>query len=217
MPAYPSPHPKKPGAPAASAPPPSSADAFPPGQRLDLRFAILWKDQRIGAHRIDIRPAEDGTGTAVLTEIEMKVAFGPITMFRFRHRGEEQWRSGGRLWSLKTHTEDHGDVYDVQGRHTPQGIEIAGPLGPYLAPHGLLTSNGLWCRAITRQTRIIDAQNGAVVDFAATPAGDASAAADAFHFAGASWRGEMWYDSSGIWSRAVLHRDGHTLTMQREA
>lgn len=185
---------------------------FPPTAPLDLGFALLWKDKRIGSYRVSVRPADGGRETAVTTRIDMKVTFGPITMFRFLHDGEEFWRSGA-LTSLKTHTEEHGDVYDVGGSSTPQGLEITGPLGPCVAPPELLTSNALWCRAITRQTRIIDAQNGAVVSFTATPAaGDSH-----FRFEGAAWEGEMWYDDAGLWSRAVLHRDGHTLTVHREA
>ena len=186
--------------------------AFPPTAPLDLGFALLWKDKRIGSYRVSVRPADGGRETAVTTRIDMKVTLGPITMFRFLHDGEEFWRSGA-LTSLKTHTEEHGDVYDVGGSSTPQGLEITGPLGPCVAPPELLTSNALWCRAITRQTRIIDAQNGAVVSFTATPAaGDSH-----FRFEGAAWEGEMWYDDAGLWSRAVLHRDGHTLTVHREA
>ncbi|MBL8668417.1 MAG: hypothetical protein JNM48_13250 [Rhodospirillales bacterium] len=186
--------------------------AFPPTAPFDLGFALLWKDKRIGSYRVSVRPADGGRETAVTTRIDMKVTFGPITMFRFLHDGEEFWRSGA-LTSLKTHTEEHGDVYDVGGSSTPQGLEITGPLGPCVAPPELLTSNALWCRAITRQTRIIDAQNGAVVSFTATPAaGDSH-----FRFEGAAWEGEMWYDDAGLWSRAVLHRDGHTLTVHREA
>lgn len=172
---------------------------------------------RIGSHHVTIRPADGGDATVVVVEIKMKVAIGPITMFRFRHRGEEEWRSGSGLWRLATHTEEHGAVYDVQGRQTPAGVEITGPSGPCLAPPDLLTSNGLWCRAITRQTRIIDAQNGAVVDFTAAAAGGADASAGHFQFEGASWRGEIWYDDDGLWSRAVLHREGHTLTLQIDA
>lgn len=184
-------------------------------QRLDRRLSIHWKDMRIGSHHVTIRPADGGDAAVVVVEIKMKVAIGPITMFRFRHRGEEEWRSGGGLWRLTTHTEEHGDVYDVRGEQTSAGVEIMGPLGPCVAPPDLLTSNGLWCRAITQQTLIIDAQNGAVVDFTATATGGA----DAGHFQveGASWRGEIRYDDDGLWSRAVLHRDGHTLTLQHDA
>lgn len=196
-------------------PPAPSPAAFPPVQRLDRRLTIHWKDMRIGSYHVSIRPADGGDATVVLVEIKMKVAIGPITMFRFHHRGEEEWRSGD-LWRLTTHTEEHGDAYDVHGRQTPEGTEINGSLGPCLAPPGLLTSNGLWCRAITRQTRIIDAQNGAVVDFIATAADDADVGAGRFAFEGASWRGEIWYDDEGLWSRAILHREGHTLTLQHD-
>ncbi|MFO1112477.1 MAG: DUF6134 family protein [Rhodospirillales bacterium] len=188
--------------------------AFPPVQRLDRRLTIHWKNMRIGSYHVSIRPADGGDATLVLVEIKMKVAIGPITMFRFRHRGEEEWRSGD-LWRLETHTEEHGEAYEVHGRQTPEGTEINGSLGPCLAPPGLLSSTGLWCRAITRQTRIIDAQNGAVVGFTATATG--SAEAGHFQFEGASWRGEIWYDDEGLWSRAILHREGHTLTLQLDA
>lgn len=207
---YPSHHRQGPGVTASTAEGPRAA-AFPPAGPLDLGFALRWKDKRIGSYRVVIRPAGGGRETAVTTRIDMKVTFGPITMFRFLHDGEERWRDGA-LASLRTHTEEHGDVYDVAGHATPHGLEITGPLGPCRAPPGLLTSNALWCRAVTRQTRIIDAQNGAVVDFTATPADGSSH----FRFQGAAWEGEMWYDEAGLWSRAVLHRDGHTLAVHRE-
>ena len=86
----------------------------------------------------------------------------------------------------------------------------------------LLTTNSLWTRTLTAQTRIVDAQQGEVVAVAVVAdgserlGGGAGIEADRFRFATPTWHGRLWYDRDGTWHKATLARDGKTITLDRE-
>ena len=86
----------------------------------------------------------------------------------------------------------------------------------------LLTTNNLWMRSMTAQTRVVDAQQGDVVALAVVAdgserlGGSAGIEADRFRFETPSWQGRLWYDRSGTWHKAILCRDGKTITLDRE-
>lgn len=91
------------------------------------------------------------------------------------------------------------------------------------AAHGLLTTNGMWTKALTLETWIIDAQRGVVVALTVRAegrerlAGTYAVEADRFHFETPSWKGGLWYDRDGTWVRAVFIRNGQTLTLDRDS
>ena len=59
---------------------------------LDASFAILRKGSPIGYHVVDVERTEDGY--VAHTRIEMRVKFGPIPLYRYRHEAREEWAGG---------------------------------------------------------------------------------------------------------------------------
>lgn len=157
----------------------------------------------------------------VTTEIDMQVRLGFITAFRFRHISEERWTNGS-LTAIDSRTEDNGDAYTVRGKRSLTGFDLVGPSGRSTEAADLLTTNSLWTRTLTAQTRIVDAQQGEVVAVAVVAdgserlGGGAGIEADRFRFATPVWHGCLWYDRDGTWHKAILARDGKTITLDRE-
>ena len=76
----------------------------------DRVFEVRRGDKPIGTHSIRFR--QNGSETQVDIDINLRVGFGPITMFRYEHSNREIWRDG-KLISLDTATNDNGE-HDLQ-------------------------------------------------------------------------------------------------------
>ena len=102
----------------------------PPG--TSLGFAVMRKGDKIGEHLLTF----DGQGDnlRVQVDVELKVGFGPIVLFHYKHHATEIWQNG-QLAALDTETNDDGTHHKVTGRYTPQGFKVEGTkTKPYIAP-----------------------------------------------------------------------------------
>jgi hypothetical protein len=145
-----------------------SEDAVP----QDLRFDVFRDDktQPFGVHviRFERTGANELTAT---TDVELKVSFGPFTVFRFETYGVGVWRSG-ELYAYESQTNDDGtkkalDMERQDGFYkVSEGVEdrIEAPVIP--ATH--------WNRATVNADRLMDAQDGEVFPIAVQPQGNSA-------------------------------------------
>lgn len=182
-----------------------------PGAAADRRFSVLYKGDRIGAHRVSYFPS---TGEIlVTTEIDLLVKALFFTVFSFSHRSEERWRDG-RLVSLTSETVEHGETLHVTGAATPQGFRVVSKDLPFLAAPGTLTSNDLWTPAVLRQAIVIDAQHGGVIGVSVRKLADEKIEVGGRQLRAARYRfitpylaGSIWYDAGGLWVHGEFERD----------
>ncbi|RDD62679.1 DUF6134 family protein [Ferruginivarius sediminum] len=121
-------------------------------------FDVYRGDSRIGTHRFDFRRTGN-EGIEVDIAIDLKVGFGPITLYRYRHRNETVWLDG-RLQRMDARTYDDGDKYFVEARAVDEGLQvISSDVGTYTAQADTLPST-YWMRETVAQTRLVNTQNG---------------------------------------------------------
>jgi hypothetical protein len=121
-------------------------------------FDVYRGDSRIGTHRFDFRRTGN-EGIEVDIAIDLKVGFGPITLYRYRHRNETVWLDG-RLQRMDARTYDDGDEFFVQARAVDKGLHVeSSAVGTYTAPADTLPST-YWMRETVAQTRLVNTQNG---------------------------------------------------------
>jgi Domain of unknown function (DUF6134) len=183
-----------------------------PAATGDRRFSVLYKGNRIGTHTILYSPASGET--RVKTEIHLLVKIAFFTVYAFGHQSEETWR-GGRLVSLSSETEEHGETLHVVGAATPQGFRVVSKGGPFIASAATLTSNSLWTPAVLEQATVVDAQHGGIIGVSARRFADeqimiAGRAVDAtrYTFITPYLAGSIWYDEENQWVRGEFERDG---------
>ena len=80
----------------------------PAGRKLG--FAVVRNGSRIGQHLLFFEP--EGARLVVRVEVDITVTFGPITLYRYRHRARETWdgaevaafeaATGRSLWRTAT-------------------------------------------------------------------------------------------------------------------
>jgi len=188
----------------------------PPGQ---LGFTIMRKGCVIGSHNLRFERTDDDM--IVHINVDMRVGFGPITFFRYRHLGEERWHAD-RFVSLETHTDNDGEALHVQAQRVGDQVRVAATgLPPQTFPGDSLplTHWNIACM----HCRLFNPQNGKMLPETTVPRGPdtvklangSQVKATRYSLDGKT-QIDDWYDDHGIWTalRATV-ADGSVLTYLR--
>lgn len=127
---------------------------------LDAKFLIERKGKVIGYHEVDVTRTE--TGQRVDTTIEMKVSFGPITVFRYNHSSTEIWNDDV-LISLVSKTKRNSKEMSVDAKRYDNELQIKGTNYEGPAPQGAMPST-YWNKDLTNAVAMINSQHGEVLD-----------------------------------------------------
>jgi hypothetical protein len=186
----------------------------------DVKFDVLRGKSRIGLHAITFASA--GNGYRAVTNLDLKVKLGFITLFDLRHQSEELWQDG-RLVELRSTTQDGKDRFEVSAEAVADGIRCNSPAGTIFAPPGTHTSNGIWSVETMSQAELIDARNGGIIGMVAEGAGAGqveaagrSLQADRYRVVTPSVAGDLWYAGAEL-VKARLEVRGDTIDYRRVA
>jgi len=183
-------------------------------QPADIRFRVLRGGSAIGTHTVSFQGLANRR--TVQTDIQLQVRVAFITAFRFSHQSTEEWHEG-RLASIRSRTDDNGQVYEVSGSPVADGFRVVGPGGPFVVAGDLLTSNSVWNPAFVQQSLLINAQQGGELGLSAraigseTPSGAPSDATMRYRVITPLIAGYVWYDRNGQWVRARFEIKGEVL------
>ena len=188
----------------------------------DLAFDVYRKGSRIGIHTIRFAPAGDGQRVTSQVELAVRMAF--VTLYRYEQTGEDEWR-GGVLVRTRIRTNDDGKEFLVEAEAEGRALAISGAAGRYEATLGTMTDLNFWNEAITRQARLIDSQNGELIQVAvrpepseAIPVLGRTVQARRFAMTGTKGRsGSVWYDPDGRLVKAVVVTRGEALAYELAA
>jgi Family of unknown function (DUF6134) len=124
--------------------------AFPqPGK---LTYAVMRDGSKIGSQVVEFQ--RNGDQLLVLTSVKIEVSLLGITIYRFVHRSEEEWKAG-ELARLTSNTDDDGDkrVVDLRlvdgklkGDYNGQAKEF---------PLGMIPAT-FWHPDSMKQTKLLD-------------------------------------------------------------
>lgn len=104
------------------------AGAAPPPP---IEFQVLRNGRDIGRHRLALR--QDGQDLLCAIDVELRVGFGPLTFYRYRHENLERWRAG-RFVSFSSVTDDNGTRLVARAERAADGIAVEGVEGAFTAP-----------------------------------------------------------------------------------
>ncbi len=184
-----------------------------------VAFEVVRHGSVIGSHEVRF----ETSGSRLLAHIDchMRVGFGPITFFRYRHQGVEQWEDGV-FQRLDTQTDNNGEALSVSARRTAAGVDIRTKDGAArLAPPTALplTHWNLACMSAP----LFNPQDGTLLTEIASFAGHDTVAlangsqvpASRYALKGAAPIDD-WYEADRTWTalRAQV-KDGSILTYKR--
>jgi hypothetical protein len=124
-----------------------------------MGFRVVRNGSPIGQHQLSFE--NDGGGLTVRVVVDIAVSFGPITLYRYRHRAREQWEDG-RVVAFQAETNDDGTKTTVAMRREGDRLLVeSSQAGTYLAPAGALPATH-WNRRML-QGPFINTQTGEVM------------------------------------------------------
>jgi hypothetical protein len=199
-----------------------ASDLAPPVQE-SLSFKIFWQGSDIGRHVQTIVPMGGNGSFTVTTSVDMLVKVAFITAYRYEHEGQEVWREGF-LQSVASRTHDDGEDVEMSGTRTAEGFETQGKFGHVIAPHNVMTSNTLWSPKILDERRVLDSQNGDVMNVSTQFEGkdkvdvpEGVEEARKYRFVTPTMAGHIWYDETGDWVKGLFKKDGEAVEYIRDA
>ena len=183
---------------------------------MDRVFEVRRGAQPIGTH--SIRFHQDGLETQVDIDIQLRVGFGPFTMFRYEHRNREVWRDG-KLVRLDTVTNDNGERFSVSARATPEGLQVVNDNETFVAPAETLPTS-YWNKATLEQSELLDTQRGQLASIEVDPStrqvidlGTTSAIAQRADISG-DLNLSVWYTEAGQLGRIAFTARGSEIDYQ---
>jgi hypothetical protein len=200
-------------------PPKGAAAAAMPGVPGMLAFDVRRNGHAIGTHTLKFTRA--GARLTVAIEARFRIGLGPITLFRYTHRGEEVWHDG-QFQSLATETDDNGTPHQVRAQRTAGGIAIRATGQPdVVAPVSALPLTH-WAQA-AMHAPLFNPETGKLLDETARPCGPGSvtlADGKAISATGYTLAGEApikdWYDVNGNWAALdATGKDGSAIAYRR--
>ncbi len=176
----------------------------------DTKFLIIRAGEVIGYHQVEVH--ETTQGTIVETEIEMRVKFGPIPLFKYDHDAREVW-ADGHLISIESTTNYNGEKTAVRAHREDGILQIDGTEYQGPAPEKAMPSS-YWDRALIAADMVISTQSGELIDVAVLEIGETLAPhnviADQYRITGTVTL-DIWYDGARwVGSRFII--DGEELT-----
>jgi hypothetical protein len=113
-----------------------SAPAGAETRRFD--FQVLRNGSPIGSHVAVVE--KKGEETLVQVSLDLAVTFGPLTLYRYKHRSSERWQ-GERLMAVEADTDDDGTKLWLRARAEGDAIVVDGPGGRQVGAADTLPSS----------------------------------------------------------------------------
>ena len=188
--------------------------AFPqPGK---LTYAVIRDGDKIGSQVVEFQ--RNGDQLLVLTSVRIEVTLLGITIYRFVHRSEEEWK-GGELARLTSNTDDDGDkrVVDLRlvngklkGVYNGQAKEF---------PVGMIPAT-FWHPDSMKQTKLLDQVKARPRQITVKDLGSETITAqgkkiEARHFSvSGQIKREIWYGPDGRLEKLAFEgKDGSEIVM----
>jgi hypothetical protein len=168
-----------------------------------MRFRVERGGSDIGTHEVRFTRT-NAHHLKVAVDIDLKVSFGPFTLFSYTHRNRTVW-SDGRILHLATRTDDDGDRHEVEAKRQDDGdLRVTTKADSRVAPGDILPTS-YWIAATPDQRRLLNTQNGELAEVSVAalgtrdyPVPGGQVTATGYEMDG-DVRTEVWYDPDGRW------------------
>jgi len=175
--------------------------SIPPNDRL--LFRVMRKGSDIGTHELAFSRLPNGLDITIAVNIA--VTLGPLTLFRYRLHGVEQWRNG-QVVKLVAQTDNDGTRESMQAVRDQRGLWVSGTKAKrYLAPASAVPATH-W-NPTELHAPWINPQNGRLLHPTVTPTGTTPVQLasgrdiDAQHYAVSGDANlQLWYTAARVWT-----------------
>ena len=184
-------------------------------EETTARFVVLREGEKIGDGLVAY--ARERELLRVRVDMEAKVDFGFITVFRYRHQSEELWRDG-QLVGLSGTAHDDGKDYEMTARPTAEGLAVEGSKGNFVAPADVLPLS-YWHPDTVKRPTLLDASKGKLYHVAMAGGTTETLDTGTSRVLARRWessgdlKATLWYDTLGAWVRTSLVKKGSVIDL----
>jgi hypothetical protein len=129
-------------------------------QDREWRFRVYLDDKEIGYHDFTLEKFDDQLRLQSEANFEYRLLF--VKLFGYEHENTETW-SGNCLTGIESRTDANGEPYRVSGSIEGERFVLNGASGEIELPSCSM-SFAYWNPAFLQQERLINSQNGEVLD-----------------------------------------------------
>lgn len=167
-----------------------------------LTFAVHLDGSRIGFHRFELMPDEQGID--VVSEAEFDVRFLFFDAFTYRHRNRESW-DGQCLEKIESRTRENGREFSVAGQRVDDRFVLESD-GEVEALDSCVMTFAYWNPDFLEQSRLLNPQSGEYVPVDVQALGDRqivargeTVTASAFRVTAKDKELTVFYSDAGQW------------------
>lgn len=184
-------------------------------------FNVFLDGKAIGYHNYDLIRSGDDTEIDIKAEFDVKFLF--ISVYDYLHTNHEVWK-GNCLSSLTSNTDDNGDKVFVK-LSSESNIQTIQMPNETITTVECLRSFAYWNPELLKDTRLLNAQTGEVVDAQFSYVGKESINinklpinAEHYQIKGKELDIDLWYSTNKVWLALQSVTDGgHVLRYERQA
>lgn len=189
---------------------PANAQPWRPADGDTLAFDVLRDGGEFGTHIVKF--TRDGDTLTVKTDVALKVAFGPITLFDYLHDVTERYHAGKLVW-VGSRTKNEGkwktlSVEPGEGGLAVKGSKFKGVL------KGVVIPSTHWNRDEMKQPAMFSTETGEMLPIKVKDRGTESVKVagrmiEAQRFdVDSEIDASFWYDASGRWVKCAFETQG---------
>jgi hypothetical protein len=186
------------------------AQPWKPVHGEKLAFDVLRDGGPLGTHVVSF--ARDGDTLTVKTAVELKVAFGPLTLFDYAHDVTEKYLRDKLTW-VGSRTKKDGKWKTLSAEAVEGGIDVKGAKFKGLLK-GMVIPSTHWNADEMKQVAMFSTETGEmlpmkVVDrgIETIKAGGTTIGARRFDVT-SELIASFWYDASGRWVKCAFTAEG---------
>jgi hypothetical protein len=178
------------------------------GDRLD--FDVYRNGERFGRHVVVFR--REGDRLVAKTDIELKVAVGPLTVYHYVQDAEETW-VGGQLSAISARTKNKGRWNSLAVSAVDGGLQVAGRAFKGMLQGDIVPSSH-WNKRQMLQKAMLSTETGemlpmTVIDQGLEKVKVGSSEIEARRYLVKSQLdATFWYDAAGRWVKCAFEAEG---------
>lgn len=176
-----------------------------------LDFMVFRDGVEVGYHRLAF--SGNGDRVDIDIDIDLEVGFGPITLYRYKHRNLEAWR-GADFMAFESETDDDGENFRVRAMADNGNVQVEvsddGDRRRFGVERQALLPSTYWSIDTVRCTRLLDTQAARVFDIAVRERGHERIRARGSEIAATRYdmTGDLeislWYDDEARWVKTFF-------------
>lgn len=188
----------------------ASAQPWQPSDGDALVFDVLRDGGQFGTHKVTFE--KSGDSLTVKTDVELKVAFGPLTLFDYVHDVTERYVAGKLVW-VGSRTKNEGRWKTLSAQAVSGGLKVTGEAFKGLLT-GLVIPSTHWNENEMKQSAMFSTETGEMLPMTVedrgverVKVGETTIEARRFDVQ-SDLDASFWYDAQGRWVKCAFEAQG---------